>query len=61
MQQPKTVKVVKMHIFLDCVYKSQDFAQCQNIFMQAHNCENVTFRNSAQTLKILADPESPIK
>ena len=61
MQQQKTVKVVKMHFFLDCVYKPQDFARCQKIFMQAHNCENVTFRNSAWTLKIFTNPESPIK
>ena len=43
----KTVKEVKIYEFLVCVYKSQDFAQCQDNFAQSHDCETVTFKNSA--------------
>ena len=43
----KTVKEVKMHKFLVCACKSQDFAQSQKFFAQSHDRETVTFRNSA--------------
>ena len=42
----KTAKEVKMHKFLACACKSQDFAQIQKHFAQSHNCMTVTFRNS---------------
>ena len=42
----KHVKVVKMHIFSDSAYKSQDFGKSQANFAQPHNCETVKFRNS---------------
>ena len=42
----KNVEEVKMYKFLVCAYKSQDFAQSQNLFARSHNCETVTFRNS---------------
>ena len=37
----KTVKEVKMHIFLVCACKSQDFAQSQKIFARSHDRETV--------------------
>ena len=43
-----TVKEVKMHNFLVCAYKSQDFAQNLKKFAQSHDCMTVTFRNSAE-------------
>ena len=43
----KTAKEVKMHKFLVCACKSQDFAQIQNFFARLHDCETMTFRNSA--------------
>ena len=43
----KTVKEVKMHEFLVCAFKYQDFAQSQKIFAQSHDRTTVTFRNSA--------------
>ena len=39
-----------MHTFLDCTYKSQDFAQTQENFARSHDRETVIFRNSAYTL-----------
>ena len=42
----KTVKEVKLHKFLVCACKSQDFAQSQRIFARSHDRETVTFRNS---------------
>ena len=42
----KPVKEVKMHKFLVCLYKYQDFAQSQKNFARSHDCETVTFRNS---------------
>ena len=47
----KTVKEFKMHKFLVCAYKSQDFAQSQKICAGSHDRETVTFRNSACYLK----------
>ena len=41
----KTVKVVKMHKFLVCAYKSQDMAQSHENFARLHDRETVTFRN----------------
>ena len=35
-----------MHKFLVCASKSQDFAQSQTNFVQLHEHETVTFRNS---------------
>ena len=37
-----------MHNFLVSAYKSQDFAQSQEIFARSHDRETVTFRNSAR-------------
>ena len=37
---------VKMHNFLVCAYNSQDFAQTEENFVQLHDHETVTFRNS---------------
>ena len=45
-EEEKTVKEVKMHIFLVCACKYQDFAQNQKKFAQSHGRETVTFRNS---------------
>ena len=42
----KTVKEVKMHIFLVGAVKSQVFAQSQKKFARSHDRETVTFRNS---------------
>ena len=42
----KTAKEVKMHKFLACACKSQDFAQIQKNFARSHDCMTVTFRNS---------------
>ena len=42
----KTVKEVKMHIFLVCRWKSQDFAQSQKNCARAHDRATKTFRNS---------------
>ena len=42
----KNVKEVKMHKFLVCACKSQDFAQSQKFFARSHDRETVTFRNS---------------
>ena len=43
----KTVKEVKMHKFLVCACKYQDFAQSQKFFARSHDRETATFRNSA--------------
>ena len=43
----KTVKKVKMHIFLVCACKSQDFAQSQKKFARSHDRMTARFRNSA--------------
>ena len=48
--EEKTVKEVKMHIFLVCGCKSQDFAQSQQHFARSHDRETVTFRNSVCTV-----------
>ena len=42
----KTAKEVKMHNFLVCACKSQDFAQSQKICARSHDRETVSFRNS---------------
>ena len=42
----KTVKEVKMHNFVVCACKSQDFAQNQKIFAWSHDRVTKTFRNS---------------
>ena len=42
-------KEVKMHTFLICAYKSPDFAQTPENFARSHDCETMTFRNSAIT------------
>ena len=36
------VKVVKIHMFLECRYKSQYFEQSPENFVHSHNCETVT-------------------
>ena len=46
----KTAKVVKMHNFLACVCKSQDFALSQKFFVGLHDCVTATFRNSGSGL-----------
>ena len=47
--EEKTVKVVKMHHWLVCAYKSEDFAQSQENFARSDDRETVTFRNSDTT------------
>ena len=42
----KTAKEVKMHEFLVCACKYQDFAQSQKKFAWLHDLETVTLRNS---------------
>ena len=42
----KTVKTIKKILFFYCAHNSQDFAQGQESFAQAHDCETVTLRNS---------------
>ena len=52
------VKEVKMHTFLVCPCKSQDFAQSPKNFAQSHYHVTVTFRNSVKTvhrLKMLSN------
>ena len=44
--EEKTVKEVKMHNFVVCACKSQDFAQSQKYFALSHDRETVTFKNS---------------
>ena len=44
----KTVKEVKIHIFLVYAYKSQDFAQSNRNFARSHDRMTVTFRNSVE-------------
>ena len=44
--EENNVKEVKIHKFVVCVYKSQDFAQSQKIFARSHDRETVIFRNS---------------
>ena len=46
----KTVKEVKMHKFLVCAYKSQDFAQSLENYARSHDRDTVTFRNSAYSM-----------
>ena len=48
--EEKTLNDVKMHKFLVCKYKSQDFGQIQENFARSHDRETVTFRNSGYTL-----------
>ena len=56
-QRKKTIKGVKIHIFLVCAWKSQDFAQSQKNFVQSHDRETMTFRNSSpSTLHRLVSP-----
>ena len=43
----ETVKEVEMHTFLVCAYKSQNCEQSQKNCERSHDCETVTFRNSA--------------
>ena len=49
--EEKTAKEFKMHTFLVCACKSQDFAQCQKFFARSHDRETVTFRNFACGIK----------
>ena len=50
--EKKTVKEVKIHQFLICAYKSQDFAQSKENVGRSHDRETVTFRNSAVMIYI---------
>ena len=45
--EEKTVKKVKMHKFLVCACKSQDYAQSQKFFARSHDRTTARFRNSA--------------
>ena len=45
-RKKNTLKEVKMHKFLVCAYKYQDFAQSRNNFARSHDRETVTIRNS---------------
>ena len=42
----KNAKEVKMHKFLACACKSQDFAQGQKNFARSHDHTTARFRNS---------------
>ena len=42
----KTVKEIKMHNFLVCACKSQDFAQSQKKIARLHDRETMTYKNS---------------
>ena len=53
-----TVKEVKIHNFLVCACKYQDFAQSQQNSVRSHNRENVTFRNTAINLLRCSDISS---
>ena len=44
----KTAKEVKMHKFLACSCKSQDFAQGQKNFARSHNRTTARFKNSVR-------------
>ena len=46
--EEKIVKEVKMHKFLVCACKSQDFVQSQNHLARLHDLEALTFRNSGK-------------
>ena len=43
---------VKIHKFLDCACKSQDFVQSQKNFARSHDHETVTFRNLPVTCHV---------
>ena len=43
----KQKREVTMHKFLVCAYNSKDFTQTQENFARSHDCETMTFRNSA--------------
>ena len=49
--EEKTVKEVKIHNFVVCACKSQDFAQSQKTFALSHDHVTVTFRNSGKKVK----------
>ena len=53
-----TVKEVKMHNFLVCACKSQDFTQSQKNFARSYDRETVTFKNSGTfyLLKYICNP-----
>ena len=44
-EEEKNAKKVKMHKFLTCACKSQDFAQSQKNVARSHDRVTVTFRN----------------
>ena len=46
----KTAKKVKMHKFLACACKSQDFTQGQKNFARSHDRMTARFRNSEYCL-----------
>ena len=48
----ETFKKLKMHQFLVCASKSQDFAQSQENFAPSYGRETVTFRNSGPVLVV---------
>ena len=50
--EEKTAKEVKMHEFLVCLCKSEDFAESQKKFARLHDLETVTFRNSGDRLHV---------
>ena len=43
--EEKNIKEVKLHNYIVCVYKSHDFAQSQENFVQSPDSETMTFRN----------------
>ena len=49
MKKEKNVLKVKMHTFLFCTCKSQNFAQSQTNFARLHDRETVTFKNPVST------------
>ena len=48
--EKESVKEAKMHKFLVCIYKSQDFAQRQKNFARSHDPETMTFTKSVAEL-----------
>ena len=48
--EAKTVKDVKMHNFLVCASKPQDYAQSQKFLALSHDRETVTFKNSVDSI-----------
>ena len=57
----KMVKEVEMHNFFVCAYNYKDLRQSQENVVQTHDCETVTFRNSAQFTDVYIYLKAPSK